>query len=49
MCGSYTINTKRLRDLLGSDYNNVIRYSTEAALRDSFAEIEEHAATQPAN
>lgn len=47
MCGSYTVNTKRLCALLGSDYNNVIRYSTEAALRDSFPEIEERVAPPP--
>lgn len=46
MCGTYTMNTRRLRNLLGNDYDKVIRYSTEAALRDSFAEIEEAAATE---
>ncbi len=47
MCSSYTMNTKRLRDLLGSDYNKVIRYSIEAALQDSFAECNERTASQP--
>lgn len=46
MCGSYTMSTRKLRELLGSDYDKVIRYSTEAALRDSFAEAEKSAATQ---
>jgi nucleoside-diphosphate-sugar epimerase len=36
--GSCTLSTKRLRELLGSDFGDVIRYSTEAALCESFAE-----------
>jgi nucleoside-diphosphate-sugar epimerase len=38
MAGSYTVSTERLRNLLGGDFEKVIRYSNEAALRDSFAE-----------
>jgi nucleoside-diphosphate-sugar epimerase len=38
MAGSYTMSTKRLRALLGADYDRVIQYSSEAALQDSFAE-----------
>jgi nucleoside-diphosphate-sugar epimerase len=38
--GSCTLSTRRLRELLGSDFGDVIRYSTEAALRESFAEAE---------
>jgi nucleoside-diphosphate-sugar epimerase len=40
MSGSYTTSTDRLRRLLGSDYSEVIRYSSEAALRDSFEAME---------
>jgi len=36
MIGSYTVNTEKLRTFLGADYDRVIRYSVEAALRDSF-------------
>ena len=46
MCGSYTMNTERLQSLLGKDYPKVIQYSSEAALRDSFEEIEKGVATQ---
>jgi nucleoside-diphosphate-sugar epimerase len=35
--GSYTMDTRRLREFLGSDYEQVIRYTNEAALADSFA------------
>jgi hypothetical protein len=38
VAGSYTVSTERLRNLLGGDFEKVIRYSAEAALRDSFAE-----------
>jgi len=37
LIGSYTMDTSRLRSFLGADYPEVIRYSSEAALRDSFA------------
>ena len=39
LAGSYTMSTERLRRLLGSDYEKVIRYSSEAALRDSLTEL----------
>jgi UDP-glucose 4-epimerase len=35
--GSYTMDTERLRKFLGSDYEDVIRYTIEDALADSFA------------
>ena len=35
--GSYTMDTSRLRDHLGTDYQNVIRYTIPRALADSFA------------
>jgi len=38
--GSYTMSTDRLRRMLGSDYADVIQYSNEAALRDSFETAE---------
>jgi len=41
MCGSSTMNTKRLRNLLGGDFDKVIRYSTEAAFHDSLAESQD--------
>jgi nucleoside-diphosphate-sugar epimerase len=34
--GSYLMNTSRLREFLGKDYEDVIRYSIEEALADSF-------------
>jgi nucleoside-diphosphate-sugar epimerase len=34
--GSYLMNTSRLREFLGKDYEDVIRYSIEDALADSF-------------
>jgi UDP-glucose 4-epimerase len=34
--GSYTMDTSRLRNFLGSDYEDVIRYTVEEALADSF-------------
>jgi nucleoside-diphosphate-sugar epimerase len=37
MIGSYTMDTTRLQQFLGPDYPEVIRYSVEEALRDSFA------------
>ncbi|HJS99346.1 MAG TPA: NAD-dependent epimerase/dehydratase family protein [Terriglobales bacterium] len=36
MTGSYTINTSRLRSFLGSEYEQVIQFSIEQALEDSF-------------
>ncbi len=38
MIGSYTMNTTRLQRLLGDDYANVIQYTVEDALADSFQE-----------
>lgn len=38
LAGSYTMSTERLRRLLGGDYEKVIRYSSEAALRESLTE-----------
>lgn len=37
MIGSYTMNTARLRQFLGGEYENVIRYTVEEALADTFA------------
>lgn len=36
MIGSYTMDTSRLQQLLGAEYRNVIQYTVEEALRDSF-------------
>ncbi len=36
MIGSYTMDTARLQQFLGSDYSRVIQYSIEDALKDSF-------------
>lgn len=51
MIGSYTMNTAKLRSFLGSEYENVMRYTCEEALADSFRtepETERPAAqTQP--
>jgi len=37
MIGSYLMDTARLRSFLGGDYERVIRFANEEALRDSFA------------
>jgi len=37
LIGSYTMDTSRLQSFLGSDYPDVIRYTAEEALRDTFA------------
>ncbi len=37
MIGSYLLDTSRLRAFLGPDYPDVIRYTTEEALADTFA------------
>jgi nucleoside-diphosphate-sugar epimerase len=42
--GSCTLSTGLLRELLGNDFGDVIRYSTEAALRASFAEADKSGA-----
>jgi len=36
MIGSFTMDTTRLRDLLGQDYERVMQYTVESALADSF-------------
>lgn len=36
LIGSYTMDTTRLQQFLGSDYTRVIQYTIEDALRDSF-------------
>jgi nucleoside-diphosphate-sugar epimerase len=36
LAGSYTMNTARLREFLGSDYERVMQYTVETALADSF-------------
>lgn len=38
MTGSYTMDTSRLRSFLGSDYEQVIRFSIEEALSESFSD-----------
>ncbi|ABF41248.1 NAD-dependent epimerase/dehydratase [Candidatus Koribacter versatilis Ellin345] len=35
MMGSYTMNTSRLKAFLGAEYENVIQFTVEGALRDS--------------
>jgi nucleoside-diphosphate-sugar epimerase len=37
MTGEYTMNTERLQNFLGGDYNKVIRYTIADAFADSFA------------
>lgn len=37
--GSYTMDTTRLRNFLGSDYKRVIRYTVEQALADTFRPV----------
>ena len=44
MIGSYTMDTTRLRTMLGSDYERVIQYTVEEALTDSFRQEDKHAA-----
>jgi nucleoside-diphosphate-sugar epimerase len=38
MCGSYTMNTRKLQELLGDQYSQIIRYTIEEGLADSFAD-----------
>jgi nucleoside-diphosphate-sugar epimerase len=45
MTGDYTMNTDRLRKFLGRDYENVIRFTIEAALADCF-KADVHVAAQ---
>ncbi len=46
MIGSYLMDTGRLRSFLGSEYEQVIRYTVEEALRDSFAPASQKEHTQ---
>ena len=39
LIGSYTMDTSRLRALLGNEYEHIVRYSSEAALSDSVSTI----------
>ena len=39
MLGSYTMDTGRLQQFLGGDYEHVIQYTVEEALRDSFVQV----------
>ncbi len=39
LIGSYTMDTTRLQGFLGADYGNIIQYTVEDALRDSFSQI----------
>ncbi len=39
MIGSYTMDTVRLQQFLGSEYQQVIQYTVEDALRDSFKTV----------
>jgi nucleoside-diphosphate-sugar epimerase len=39
MIGSYTMDTTRLQQFLGTEYSSVIQYSVEEALRDCFAPL----------
>ncbi len=47
MIGSYLMDTRRLRAFLGSDYENVIRYTVEEALTDSFTPVPKPESSQP--
>ncbi len=46
MTGSYLMDTRGLREFLGSDYEHVIRYTCEQALADSFSEQSQDSARQ---
>ncbi|MGI9101895.1 MAG: NAD-dependent epimerase/dehydratase family protein [Terriglobales bacterium] len=48
MIGSYLMDTRRLRSFLGKDYEQVIRYTVEEALADSFAAAPTPPISQPA-
>jgi nucleoside-diphosphate-sugar epimerase len=43
LIGSYTMDTTRLQQFLGAQYPEVIRYTVEDALRDSFKEAGDRA------
>jgi nucleoside-diphosphate-sugar epimerase len=44
MIGSYTMDTSRLKHMLGADYEKVMQYTVEGALADSFTEHNTQAA-----
>lgn len=46
MCGSYLVDTSRLRQFLAGDYERVIQYTVATALQDSFNVEEAQAATR---
>ena len=48
LMGSCTVGTRRLRELLRDDYEKVIQYSTEDALRESFVDCAEDPVDTPA-
>ena len=37
LTGQYLMNTERLREFLGADYEKVIRFTVEEAFEDTFA------------
>jgi len=39
LIGSYTLDTSKLRALTGSEYEHIVRYSSEAALTDSLSAV----------
>lgn len=48
MVGSYTMDTTRLKEFLGKEYENVIKYTVTAALEDSLRENFDTSATDAA-
>jgi nucleoside-diphosphate-sugar epimerase len=46
--GTYTMDTSRLREFLGTDYEQVIRYTIEETLRETFGGRQEPEPTGPA-
>ncbi|HUR37748.1 MAG TPA: NAD-dependent epimerase/dehydratase family protein [Terriglobales bacterium] len=46
--GSYTMDTTRLKDFLGNDYERIIQFTIEDALRDSFHATTERSEAAPA-
>jgi len=49
MCGSYLMDTTRLKQFLGKDYEKVIQYTIATALQDSFKTEDGNQATGAAN
>jgi hypothetical protein len=47
--GEYLMDTQRLREFLGADYEKVIRYTVEEAFEDSFASVDSLPAPGNAN